>query len=138
MRDVSPDPARLFLVGLVGVSLLSGCHGTSRRLVNRPAPVGAEPALKADVTPGVTVVEPGDSASLTTAAPPTRMVGALDRHPLFRKPKQYFDSTNSNKAVKVAAAAVVGVPAGIVGELKQIVVGAPSAEATTAPASTVY
>ncbi len=52
--------------------------------------------------------------------------------PLLRKPQQYYDNTKSNKVVKTAAAAVVGVPAGIVGELKQIVVGAPTA--TPAPA----
>ena len=50
----------------------------------------------------------------------------VDRHPLFYKPREYYESTSSNKAAKTAAAAVMGVPAGIYGELKQIVVGAPA------------
>lgn len=49
----------------------------------------------------------------------------VDRHPLLRKPRQYYDSTDSNKVVKTAAAAFIGVPSGIVGELRQIVVGVP-------------
>jgi hypothetical protein len=47
----------------------------------------------------------------------------VDRHPLFSKPRQYYESTGNNKVAKTAAAAVLGVPAGIYGELKQIVVG---------------
>jgi hypothetical protein len=58
---------------------------------------------------------------------PSKSVTFVDRHPLFYKPRDYYESTNSNKAAKTAAAAVIGVPAGIYGELKQIVVGAPPA-----------
>ncbi len=67
-------------------------------------------------------MEPIEPAATSTP----KTVGFVDRHPLLRKPQQYFNDTNSNKAVKTAAATVVGVPAGIVGEIKQIVLGKPS------------
>ena len=49
----------------------------------------------------------------------------VDRHPLFIKPREYYDNSGSNRVVKAAAATVIGVPAGIIGEIKQIVVGTP-------------
>ncbi len=58
-----------------------------------------------------------------TEATPERTVTYVDRHPLFSKPRQYWESSGDNKIVKTAAATFVGVPAGIYGELKQIVVG---------------
>ena len=51
----------------------------------------------------------------------------VDRHPLFSKPREYYTTTNRGKAAKTASAVVLGVPAGIYGEFKQIVVGAPPA-----------
>jgi hypothetical protein len=59
-------------------------------------------------------------------ARPASTLTWVDRHPLFSKPRDYYDNSGTNKVVKTAAAAVIGVPAGIFGELKQIVVGAPS------------
>ena len=50
----------------------------------------------------------------------------VDRHPLLSKPRDYYESSGDNKFVKSMAAGVIGVPAGIVGELKQIVVGKPA------------
>jgi hypothetical protein len=75
--------------------------------------------------------EPGLSAesegSVVTRAKPTpSSVTFVDRHPLFYKPRDYYEKTESNKVARTAAAAVIGVPAGIYGELKQIVVGAPA------------
>jgi hypothetical protein len=49
----------------------------------------------------------------------------VDRHPLFYKPRDYYESSGSNGVVKTVSAVVVGVPVGIYGELKQIVVGTP-------------
>ena len=75
--------------------------------------------------PGLSTV-PGESGVAVIDSPkPASSVAFVDRHPLFSKPRQYYTETNSNKVVKTAAAAVVGVPTGIYGELKQIVVGAP-------------
>jgi hypothetical protein len=81
-----------------------------------------EPALIAD-DPDVAIVD--------RAKPVPRTASAVDRHPLLSKPRQYYDDTNSNKVAKTAAAAFIGVPAGIFGELKQIVVGVPQGASGT-------
>ena len=69
--------------------------------------------------------------AIVDRAKPAATVSAVDRHPLLSKPKQYYDDTNSNKVAKTAAAAFIGVPAGIYGELKQIVVGVPAGTVTS-------
>jgi hypothetical protein len=82
----------------------------------------------ASTEPGLTTgpVEPG--ATVVGASPPVgTSVTWIDRHPLFSKPRDYYDnSTSNNKVVKAATATVIGVPAGIIGELRQIVVGNPT------------
>jgi hypothetical protein len=89
----------------------SGCHsGPATRSVTT-----TEPTLAPATEPGTTVTE--------STTP--RTVTWRDRHPLFSKPRQYYDTSGDNKVVKAAAATVIGIPAGIYGELKQIVVGAP-------------
>ncbi len=50
-------------------------------------------------------------------------MGWADRHPLFTRPKEYYDSTQASKVGKTAAAVVIGVPAGFVAEVRQIAVG---------------
>jgi hypothetical protein len=90
----------------------SGCTGgPSKRTL-----ASSEPALVPS-DPGVAIVD--------RAKPVPSTVTVVERHPLLSKPKQYYDDTNSNKVAKTAAAVVIGVPAGIYGELKQIVVGVP-------------
>src|SRR5271167_2319900 len=111
-------PMFLFLAA-VG---LTGCQtGPSRSTL-----ASAEPALSPPVEGGTTVVQ----------APAPRSVTFVERHPLFYKPRDYYESSGSNAVVKTAAAVVVGVPAGIVGELRQIVVGTPP-PVTTPPFSTI-
>jgi hypothetical protein len=108
-----------WVIGLAGVllSVVPGCQSASRRTAStEPGMSTASPTLGAPV-------EPGGTAVATT--PPASSVAWYDRHPLFSRPKHYYDSTQSNKVVKVGVATVVGVPAGVFGELKQIVVGAP-------------
>jgi hypothetical protein len=73
--------------------------------------------------PGLNV--PGDTAPAVVSATPSRTVTWVDRHPLLSKPREYYENSGSNTAVKVAAGTLVGIPVGIVGELKQIVVGRP-------------
>lgn len=105
------------VVGVVSLTVLGmiGCQSPSRRRI-----ASAEPALiTSDPSANVTVVDP--SAPVQTSS-------VIDRHPLLNRPKQYYDTTKSNKLVKTAAATFVGVPAGLFGELKQIVVGVPSAQ----------
>ncbi len=102
------------LAAVLAVAASAGCSSASKR--SMPA---SEPGLAASTTePSVSAVEtPGVARSATV----------VSRHPLFSKPKQYYDSTNNNKVVKTAAATFVGVPVGLFGELKQIVAGNPDA-----------
>ncbi len=78
-----------------------------------------------------TVVSPepaladGPVSEKTIEATPVKTVGFADRHPLFTKPREYWETSGNNKIVKAAAATFIGVPAGFVGEVKQIIVGAP-------------
>jgi hypothetical protein len=111
--------SRNMMVAMFGLSALAlalaGCQGgPSRRSV-----ASAEPVLSPAAEGGTPMVVEG---------PAPRTVTFVDRHPLLFKPREYYEgSTSNNKIVKSAAAVVVGVPAGIYGELKQIVVGAPPA-----------
>jgi hypothetical protein len=97
---------------VLGVAVLSGCQGSGSRRV-----ASAEPALSNPVDGGTVVEAPPKAAQTVTWA---------DRHPLFSKPRQYYDNAGTNKVVKAAAATVIGIPAGLVGEIKQIVVGTPA------------
>jgi hypothetical protein len=97
-------------VGLLVVLLTcAGCHGTSTR---RAAP---EPAFSGPLEPNGTAVE---------ATPPPE-VSYVDRHPLLSKPRDYWETSGDNRIVKAAAATFVGVPVGLFGEMRQIVLGAP-------------
>ena len=104
-------------VALAATAAAPGCSTPSRRTL-----ASTEPGLSA--TPGDSGVVVADRAKPVPAGDTI-----VDRHPLFSKPRQYYENTGSNKLTKTAAAAVLGVPAGIYGELKQIVVGAPAAPA---------
>jgi hypothetical protein len=99
------------LVGLVIVAA-TGCAG------------GGPGRRVAVAEPGAAL--PGDADDTVVVSPPARGVTFVDRHPLFSKPRDYYENSGNNKFVKTMAAGVVGVPAGIVGELKQIVVGRPA------------
>jgi hypothetical protein len=99
------------LAGIVG----TGCQSSGpRRTVVSP-----EPGLAGPAAPD------GTLADGTHEVPPPKQVGWVDRHPLFSKPRDYWDSSGDNKVVKAAAATFVGVPVGFYGEMKQIIVGAP-------------
>jgi hypothetical protein len=100
---------RLSAVALLALG--AGCQSSPS-----PRPIArAEPGLASPSEPDSTVVQ----------TQPPREVTWADRHPLFTKPREYYDSSGDNRVVKAAAATVIGVPAGIIGELRQMVVGAP-------------
>ena len=100
---------------VAALAATTGCSGgPSKRTL-----ASSEPALS--TSPGDTDVTIVDRAKPV----PATTVSVVDRHPLFSKPRDYYEKTDSNKVAKTAAAAVIGVPAGIYGELKQIVVGVP-------------
>lgn len=90
----------------------SGC--ASRRSAYRPIASG-EPGLEGA----------GGEPAIVAGAPPSRTVTFADRHPLFSKPREYYEISGENKLVKSAAATFIGVPAGVLGEMRQIVVGQP-------------
>ena len=104
---------------LTAMLVLPGCQSAPSR---RAALASAEPGLAGGATTGT-------APSTVVETPPARAVGFVDRHPLFTKPREYYDSSGTNPVVKAAAATVVGIPAGLVGEIRQIVVGAPPAPA---------
>ena len=104
----------------VVVSVLSagiGCksYGPSRTVVT------PEPALSVPAEPDGVAVTDG-----TREVAPPKQVTWVDRHPLFSKPRDYYDTAGNNGFVKVGAATFVGVPVGLFYEVKQIVVGAPA------------
>jgi len=105
---------RWFAVALVvtvyGVTFGCQSAGAPRTVIS------PEPSLSGTVD--------GDGSKVATA--PTRTVTFVDRHPLFSKPRDYWDTSGDNKVVKAAAATFVGVPVGVYGEVKQIIVGTPA------------
>ena len=109
--------SRWSALALIAVLAASGCQGAR----TRRAITAAEPGLVLPSDAGTEVVQ----APAAPAAAPVETFA--DRHPLLSKPRQYYDSAGNNKVVKTAAGVVIGIPAGVVGELKQIVVGRPPA-----------
>jgi hypothetical protein len=101
---------------ILAVGVVPGCQSAGTK---RPSTV---------ISPAPAVSDAGnlegESTDRTVSTTP-RTVTFVDRHPLFKKPREYWDSSGDKKIVKAAAATFIGVPAGFVGEVKQIFVGAP-------------
>jgi hypothetical protein len=108
----------LAIATIVSMGAISaGCQSAGpRRTVVTP-----EPGLAGPVDSDTTVADGKGNGT------PARTVGWVDRHPLFSKPRDYWDRSGDNKIVKAAAATFVGVPVGMYGEVKQIIVGTPAA-----------
>ncbi len=102
-----------FLRPVVGVLVMIAVVGCAQSR-NRKT-VSSEPPLLSGV----------DGETVIMEAPKVRTVTAADRHPMLRRPRQYYDKTNGNKFSKTVAATVIGVPSGIGAEMKQIVSGQP-------------
>ncbi len=104
---------------LLSVLTASGCNGPSKRTL-----ASSEPSLSAASTgeSNVSIIDRAKPAPGSTAF--------ADRHPLFSKPRQYYENTNRGKVSKTAAATLIGVPAGLFGEFKQMVAGTPHAGGT--------
>jgi hypothetical protein len=81
---------------------------------------------KVTVTEPPLAVAPDGSGTTIVDKSAPREITFVDRHPLFSKPREYYENSGDNKFVKVTAATVVGVPVGFFNEIKQIVVGAPA------------
>jgi hypothetical protein len=99
-------------LGAIGLSVLiltgAGCQTSGSRKSSTPEP-------------GLTMSP--DSNGTVAEAPQAKTVTYVDRHPLLSKPREYWENAGDNKIVKVGAATFIGVPVGLYGELKQIVVG---------------
>jgi hypothetical protein len=109
---------RLGVCAVLAAVLITGCQGSVPK--RRPGGLAAnEPALEGGPGAG--------SGTAVVEAPPARgrAYTFVDRHPLFFKPREYYESSGDNVIVKGAAATLVGVPVGLVGEMRQIVVGRP-------------
>src|SRR5262249_55056479 len=92
-------PAISVLAIVAGLS--SGCQSAGpRRTV-----ISAEPGLNSAVEPEKAV------AKGSIEGTPVKTVGFADRHPLFTKPREYWDTSGDNRIVKAAAATFIGVPA---------------------------
>jgi hypothetical protein len=106
---------RLLATALIAALAGAGCQGTGT--LRRPRTVAStEPGL--EPSPG--------SSTVIASTPPPSTVTFVDRHPLFSKPREYYENSGNNTIVKAAAATVIGIPAGLYGEMRQIVVGQPS------------
>jgi hypothetical protein len=95
---------------------VAGCQTSGSRRAAAPV----EPSLSSSVG--------GDEDRTIIEEPPAKTVSYVDRHPLFSKPREYYENSTSNSSiVRAATATFVGVPVGLYGEVKQIFVGAPPA-----------
>jgi hypothetical protein len=110
---------RWFVIGVL--ALLYGAATGCQTAGPRKPVVTTEPPLASTVDGDGTVV----GADGTRQIAPPRTVTFVDRHPLFSKPRDYWDTSGDNKVVKAAAATFVGVPVGMYSEVKQIIVGTP-------------
>ncbi|WP_435021444.1 hypothetical protein TA3x_002377 [Tundrisphaera sp. TA3] len=120
------------VIALAALALIGpGCQNAARRKVVENEPVLTDPAESG------TLIGDASVPSKVAVVPPAS-VSVVDRHPLLSRPRDYYESSGNNKFVKTAAAAVVGVPAGIVGELRQIVTGTPVARTTPVVTPTDY
>ena len=99
-------------LAVLGLPLLMVCLAGCARNKGKPSYVASEPGLDMG---GGTVVQSG----------PVVKTGFASRHPLFYKPGQVYHNMGHGPITKTSAAVFVGVPAGVVGEVKQIVVGQP-------------
>ena len=109
---------RLRSIGVLTLSaaLISGCQTAGTK---RPSTIVSPSASVSDAD--------GAVGEKTIAAAPVQTASFADRHPLFSKPREYWETSGDRKVVKAAAATFIGVPAGFVGEMKQIITGTPPA-----------
>lgn len=109
-RNRPGRPGRPLVLAALALAV-AGCRGT-----HGPHSLAAsEPPL----------IDPYGGGTAIAEVPPPAQVSFIDRHPLLSRPRYYYQSSGDNPIVKATAATVIGIPAGILGEMKQIVVGRP-------------
>jgi hypothetical protein len=116
---------RLLWFFLAGLSGLTGCQGGLHH--RRSLAGGAEPGLSGSSNVDDAVIDPESITTdpLMVDGSPRRKANWIDRHPLFRKPGEVYDATPGSGLAKGLKATFIGVPMGIGGEVKQIIVGCP-------------
>ncbi|MFO0958509.1 MAG: hypothetical protein U0800_13955 [Isosphaeraceae bacterium] len=125
---------RIALAATIAASAL-GCRSGGGSVSQRPifSSAGSEPPLI------IGNAEPG--GSVAAASPPSVVARApswVDRHPMFSKPRQMYESTNGNAVVKSGSAVLVGVPVGVVGEIRQVFTGNQPSTAAVTPAAPAH
>lgn len=105
---------------LLALAGLAGCQSGSTSGYRRSAARPVEPGL-------AMAGESGEPGTIVEKPPRPPRAEWVDRHPLFTRPREVYESSGNNRVVKVAGATIVGIPMGIAGELRQIVVGSPPA-----------
>jgi hypothetical protein len=102
------------LILLTGLALaVTGCSWKKHK---RPEITTAPIPLEGTVIDGTTVVD---------AAPAKHQYNFFHNHPLFYKPANFYHELGHGPLTGTAAAIFLGIPAGIVCEATQIVVGHP-------------
>lgn len=69
----------------------------------------------------------GDGGTPVIEGVPVHKATFVDRHPLLARPRDVYHNTSHGPIVKTTAATFVGVPVGVVHEVKQILCGIPPA-----------
>jgi len=108
----SPKWRAFVVLSTACIVLATGCarHRNKNLIVSNNQPVIA----------GASSVDQAYSVEKPIAG--TRFV---DRHPMFYKPGEYYTTSDGNMVVRGARATFIGVPAGIVGEVRQAFRGVP-------------
>ncbi|ADV64006.1 UDP-3-O-(3-hydroxymyristoyl) glucosamine N-acyltransferase [Isosphaera pallida ATCC 43644] len=104
--------ARLMMAATLAAGLMvgSGCGGSRNlRIAGQSPELFDSPLIQNE---GITIGE-------------ARRVSFVDRHPLLYKPVEWYNRAPNNPIVGVLSATVVGIPAGVLGEARQIIVGCP-------------
>ena len=108
MSVFKPRRAACIAIAAASLAIHSGCHhGFQRRAALQDSEIASADGF--------------DSGQIVTGP----RVSFVDRHPLLSKPVEWYERGGPNPILGTLAGAVVGVPAGVLGEVRQIIVGCP-------------
>lgn len=113
MPILSPKSRFVQIIAVLAVIITPGCAKNRQKVMvsnNRPIIEGASSVGGSEIV----VNQPASNGSRF-----------IDRHPLFYKPGEYYTTYDGNVVVRGARATFVGIPAGVVGEVKQAFRGVP-------------
>jgi hypothetical protein len=102
------------LIMLASLVMAGGCAKNKALSVNNRPVIEGGSSITGDMGSGSIVVNK-----------PVAGTGFVDRHPFLYKPGEYYTTSDGNVVVKGFRATFIGIPAGIVGEVKQAFKGVP-------------